>query len=462
MKKIALVINAANFEKHREVVDGVKKAVKEVADAALCVITTYGNKPEAQIIDGENVIYTLLEKYVFDGYIIDSSANVLADHYVARTIEEKNKPMVFLDSEYKDYPYVGTNGYKGTYELVSYLIEEKGCKKINFAADLEYLQGLEIGREKLRAYRDAIVNHGLEYDSDRMFQTKVTLENGRNLYERFRGRGKEDCDAVVCNHDVLAIGFCFKCLDEGIDIPGDIKIASLRRSGNSIALKPGITGLSSEYETATRMAVEVLWKEMANDPVERVNIYDTIPEYDQSTGDEPSYDERASKLCSNIIYNKIEAGSQIKNMMSFYEAVENANSMAEYASKLDKMMHGVGIKRYILCINRDDIHAIENAKALNDAGHERAYAETMTAVVGCTDEVGYINMIDFPTNELVPTDARCGDCMLLLPIFRKGRAYGYMAFINEFVPTGVQNYRICHESIAPGLEGLKKVMEKVN
>ena len=48
--------------------------------------------------------------------------------------------------------------------------------------------------------------------------------------------------------------------------------------------------------------------------------------------------------------------------------------------------------------------------------------------------------------------------ILFHPVHHNEQVYGYVAFINEYLPVELYNYRICHESIGSSMENLHRQM----
>jgi len=74
--------------------------------------------------------------------------------------------------------------------------------------------------------------------------TPVSVQQGRLLYGQFDQRGvMKDADAVVCVHDVCAIGLYMEMKDRGFRVPRDLRVCSMNFSGNSAVFRPQITGI---------------------------------------------------------------------------------------------------------------------------------------------------------------------------------------------------------------------------
>lgn len=82
----------------------------------------------------------------------------------------------------------------------------------------------------------------------------------------------------------------------------------------------------------------------------------------------------------------------------------------------------------------------------------------MLVITGVSDRVGEMKNYPFALRELIPVRPKEGDMFVLFPIHHKERDYGYMVFLNEYLPIEVYNYRICHESLGISIENLHKQM----
>lgn len=90
-------------------------------------------------------------------------------------------PMVCVDNGYQglDIPVVCTDNFQAMYRAVSYLIE-LGHRRIGFILSCrEYLDAIPSVRERFDGYRQALIDHGIEFRKEYVAELGSTLSNLR-------------------------------------------------------------------------------------------------------------------------------------------------------------------------------------------------------------------------------------------------------------------------------------------
>ncbi|MGB3145899.1 MAG: LacI family DNA-binding transcriptional regulator, partial [Maribacter sp.] len=108
------------------------------------------------------VIQNLLNAQV-DGILISSSQSN-AENSNFESLTKKNTPVIFFDRKL-DIPNVSSvtiDDYQGGYDATKHLIDQ-GCKKI---AHLNVNNGLEIYKNRLQGYKDALSDHHMNFNPD--------------------------------------------------------------------------------------------------------------------------------------------------------------------------------------------------------------------------------------------------------------------------------------------------------
>ena len=454
-KKIALVISASNFERQKNIVRSVHRALKSKGNYILYVFTNYGVFYDDMAYDhGEAAIYTLLDYEEFDGCIIEGNiGSGQLTEKVARNLRERKIPLITINIEAEGVPFLTMDSYHAGCKLIEHLLDEHNCTKINLILTWT---GDVISRQALQAYEDTMKKRGISPEQKRVIYQNVSIQNGRNLYQKFEELGIADAEAVVCIHDVMAIGLCLELQERGIRIPEDIKLCSLNYSTNSIAFRPSITGADRMDDEVAKTACTLLQDMMDGKEVKRENYYTGRVHFGESCGCATSEMEESGVKYQELILAKVEAGGQVSSMMKFNNALEEVNSLDQLGDNIRDMLLGIHCNGFFCCLNKSDLKFILNQAEDTKVKESRPYDDTMVALTGQSERTGIIKNVAFPLERLFPVEAKAGDTFIFLPIHYKDRDYGYMAFLNEFFPTELYNYRICHESIGSSLENLHR------
>lgn len=455
IKKIALLINSANYEHQKKTIHALRYALRQKGGFALYVFTSYGLRLGwADSTDADYSIYDLIDYADFDGYIIEGNFgnNFELLYKVTETIKKTGKPVVSLNAKLEGIPCVLYDSYAATTEVIEHLINVHNCKKINFSMNVIHEETDRDELMALQAYRETLEKHNIEYDRRRVINTTVSIKNGRSHYFMMKNAGIDDAEATVFTHDVKAIGYCMEFEEHGFDVPKDMIICSTRRSTNSVVFRPDISGTDPNQIGATDKVVEILTDIMDGKEVPAATFFQGKAVYGRSCGcckQEPF--DRPDDF-RQLILSKVEAGNQVSRMMQYNAKFENVTSFKELSNNIQKMLTGISCDQFLVCINKKDISPLDpETENPNDC----SFDETMCAFSGCFIGGNIDYLSEFSKSELIPLKPDDGDIAIFLPIIYKNHVYGYTAFLNEYMPIDQYNYRICHEAIGSSIEALR-------
>lgn len=459
VKKIALITSASNFERQKNVVNAVSKELKNLGGCILYVFTCYGIFPgneAASYNRGEASIYELLEIGEFDGCIMEGNIGSLKImQEIGAVLQKRNIPFVVLHFEIENMISYVMDSYCAARELMKHLIVEHKCTKINMIAgddeDISTLQAID-------AYRDALQEYGISWDENRMVRKVVSVGNGKEAFHIFRERGVEDADAIICNHDVYAIGLCLELEAHGYRVPEDIRLCSLNRSTNSMAFRPELTGVDKNDDLLSQMACQGLMELIEGKEISEKNYFPGKIYHGQSCGCPMIQTEDINKRYQDLVLAKVEAGNQISSMMQYNDALEEVQSLEELGQNVKKMLEGINCRQFLFCLNSRTKKYIENELSREKYIEESAFDKEMITIIGQTAKQGELKNHTFSLEKLLPIEPQEGDVLLFYPIHNQELVYGYLVFINEFLPVNIYNYRICHESIGSSMENLRRQM----
>lgn len=457
VKKIVLIINSSNFEKESTIVNTMHQTLRRLGDYALYTLTNYGLYMEESTPydEGEAKIYDLLEKGGFDGCILEGNLignEEFLDKFAVR-LKELQIPTVTLNYKYPDFPCVVLDAYEATCQLVEHMIVEHHCSRINLVNNGAWD---EISAQSEQAYQDTLKKYGISYDERRFVQLSVSVKNGQRLYDIFKENHVDDAQAVICAHDIHAIGYFTRLQKEGIRVPDEVCIGSLNHSTNSIVFRPDIAGVDRQDRLMVEKTCELLDGLLRGEQVEMEHRVQGKICLGHSCGCVSLLMDGDMKKYQNIIISKVENGNQIGQMMRYNDSLEKVESLDDFSENIYNFLCGIRCKEFLFCINEEDVSYIVSASEEEQRAY--SFSETMVALTGYTERTGKLKNHAFPLNKLMPLEPQPGDLFLFFPVHNKTRVYGYMLFVNETLPVTNYNYRICHESLNSSIENLHRLM----
>ena len=458
-KKIALVTCASSFERYSNMVRGMSRKLRKMGGFVLYVISNYSvffDGAGTQYFRGDSAIYRLLETLELDGCILDvnlGSTELVG--MIVQILKEREIPALAVNLEPDGIPCLQLETRTACTELLEHLISDHGCTRINLVLS----RGNSVmSRDAADAYREVLRRHGYEPDEQRILNILISVDDGRKIYDLFDARGvMKDAQAVICIHDVSAIGLCLEMEDRGFHIPEDLRICSLNYSGNSVAFRPRITGVDRMDLESAEMACDLMAGMLAGKQIPLKNTYSGRVRYAESCGCSGKTAEGENIIHQRVVINKVEAGRQIGQMMRFDDALEEVESLDQLAENLHEMMTGIGCGAYFCCLNESDLPYIERPEEARtpDGAH---LDQQMIVLSGFSDRTGRLTRVPVRLKQLTPAVPREGDMFLIMPVCHRGRIFGYTVYLNVELPMDVYNFRICQESIGSSIEHLHREM----
>jgi DNA-binding LacI/PurR family transcriptional regulator len=144
------------------------------------------------------------------------------------------------------------------------------------------------GASRLRGYRDALVNAGLEPDQRLIMNAALWHRSyGVEAMDRLLDSGV-DFDAVVCFNDALALGAMRSLQSRGKRIPDDVAVVGFDDIEDSSFSTPTLTTVSPERDeiarTAVNMLTEMIERTGESDPAHLVETGFSLVVRESSTG----------------------------------------------------------------------------------------------------------------------------------------------------------------------------------
>ena len=194
-------------------------------DYDVCVFAMfikYQDTPERAI--GDSSIFKLVNYDAFDCIVV--MADTIQTKGVAEQIEEDlhdrySGKVLFVDQESKYFPSIHVDNYYTEKMVIDHLIEKHGIKDIVFLTGKSWHPHSII---RQNAYRDSLIEHGIEFDENKIFYGDFWFTSGESLAESFIRGGGRFPEAVACANDCMALGFAKVVTANGYKIPEDVVV----------------------------------------------------------------------------------------------------------------------------------------------------------------------------------------------------------------------------------------------
>lgn len=192
-----------------------------------------------------------------DGFIL---ATATLDHALAQQLAAQDAPVILVNrrTENTDIPSVTPDDAAGIAMAIRHLVELGHQKIVHLAGP----QTTSTGVNRLRSYRHALGDHGLEDSPDRVVVCEAYTEDaGAKALNQLLDAGT-DFTAVLAANDLLAVG-CYDALDQhGLSCPEDVSVVGFNDTLFMDKLRPPLTTVRVPHYEIGAEAARLLLEEL--------------------------------------------------------------------------------------------------------------------------------------------------------------------------------------------------------
>ena len=195
-----------------------------------------------------------LLKAQVDGVLV-SMSNTTQQFEHFEQVRQQGTPLVFFDRmpALPNACGVVVDDYLGAYQVVEHLIAQ-GCRRIaHFAGP----QQVTITFDRHRAYRDALLAHGLPYEADLVVSLADSgMAAGAAAMRELLNRTPQP-DAVFSAYDFPAAGAMQVLEEHGRRVPEDVALAGFSNEPFATMVKPQLTSVDQHGQLMGEAAVQL-------------------------------------------------------------------------------------------------------------------------------------------------------------------------------------------------------------
>lgn len=171
-------------------------------------------------------------------------------------------PLVQFDRVVEELPTskVVVDDYTASYNAVTHLIES-GYRRIGHMAGQD---GIALNKHRYDGYRDALRDHGLEYEEKFHLHGGYREEDGRKGAARYLAMD-ELPDAILAINDPVAVGLFAEFKKAGVRIPDDVALVGFSDTPAAALIDPALTTVYQPAFEMGRTAVTLLLKQFSQE-----------------------------------------------------------------------------------------------------------------------------------------------------------------------------------------------------
>ncbi|NVK44697.1 MAG: LacI family DNA-binding transcriptional regulator [Rhodobacteraceae bacterium] len=212
---VAVIIPSMSNMVFPEVMTGINEVLEDTELQPVVGITNY--KPERE----EAVLYQMLS-WRPSGVIIAGLEHTEASKAMMAAAGIPIVEIMDTDGEAIDAA-VGISHRRAGRKMAQAIIDA-GYKRIGFLGTKMPLD--HRARKRFEGFTEVLAKSGLEIADSEFYSGGSALKKGREMTETILKRNEEDpLDFLYYSNDMIGAGGLMYCLDNGIDVPGDIGLA---------------------------------------------------------------------------------------------------------------------------------------------------------------------------------------------------------------------------------------------
>lgn len=184
-----------------------------------------------------------------------------------------NSESVFSYLKNLDIPVIGVAGEsshlfslnirsnigEAVFFLTNYMLQ-KGYRKIGYiGAQMDS----KIQSQQLSGWTKAMLNHYHSAEQSITTPYVATMDFGRQAISEMLTRQPE-LDAVICSHEMIALGVLFECQRRLIKVPSMLAVACVEGSSNCDYIHPSLTSVRIDYNKMAKETAKKLQKWFAD------------------------------------------------------------------------------------------------------------------------------------------------------------------------------------------------------
>lgn len=264
---IALLLN----DFHNEYSVAVFKGAVSAASKMGVSVVTFGVgafESPVQHMGMRTRLFSLVNPDDFDGiyYVSSSLSNYIGlERFVDFATSFSDLPSAHVGIRHDSLLTFGIDNYTGMYDAVNHLITAHGRNKIAYISGT---RGVYEAEERLKAYKQALIDNNIAYDERYVYDGSFLREDGVSAVKAFLDERKIDIDGLVGANDHMAL-YAMKALQKrGISVPEQVSVVGFDDLASARSCTPAMTTVHQSAFGLGSFAMRRLAEGIRDDKIE--------------------------------------------------------------------------------------------------------------------------------------------------------------------------------------------------
>lgn len=332
-----------SWEKHVRAI--CKEAGKR--DYTVMIFNTFQRLYEVtKFGEGEVRVFDMIPFHKLGVLIVfsESIANDEISEQLVQKAKDAGVPVITIDRRMKGCHNV-LFAYEESFEkVVRHVIEDHGCKKINFMAGFEHN---EFSDARIGIFKKVLEQNDLVFEPERLAYGQFWEMPARHACEEWVAkwqRGEQSMpEAVICANDIMALTVMNVLTNHGICIPKDVIVTGFDGLELEQYCTPRLTTATDDVRQIGKSMLDIIDRCIENPTEEPKDLY--IPfhtRFTESCGCEPikscNPNERIMQLygyAAEMCQQSTDTFFMMTTLTDGYSAVEMGNKLKDYRKAID-------------------------------------------------------------------------------------------------------------------------------
>ena len=179
------------------------------------------------------------------------------DHFLKA--KERGIPVVLFDrsNDELEVSHVVVDDYLGAFKATEHLIQQ-GCKRV---AHLAGSQRISIYKDRLRGYKDALIEHKQQFRESLVIESNLQLEDGRNSMSQLL-QHNEIPDGLFSASAYGVLGALQVLKEKNIKVPEDVALVGFSNEPYTSFTEPSITTIEQHSLRMGNAAAAIFLEEV--------------------------------------------------------------------------------------------------------------------------------------------------------------------------------------------------------
>ncbi len=195
-----------------------------------------------------------------DGIIVSFAKDTKNfDHFLKA--KEKGVPIIMFDrtNDELEMSQVVVDDFLGAYKATEHLIHQ-GCTRISHFTNV---RKINIYKERLRGYKEALIDNGLPYDNAYVIEGNLQLEDGREAMEKLLQMSQRP-DGIFSASAYGIMGALQVLKEHSINVPDQVKLVGFSNEPFTYLTEPSLSTVEQHSMRMGNAAAEIFLEEINN------------------------------------------------------------------------------------------------------------------------------------------------------------------------------------------------------